>query len=203
MVESGGFYSTFVDPLLVKMREKVATSIEPGKKIIDIACGTGAQVFELAKHAEFVMGVDLSESMINKAKQTKSRLGVQNVEFKVCDATGLLSFGEKEFDISTMSLALHQFSPAQYSPILVEMKRISERIIIVDYSVPLPKNIFGYGSKWAEFMAGLEHNRNFKKYYKNGGLNAILQEYEITIENSVNFAGGAFQLVTGSFNHVK
>lgn len=202
MVESGVFYSTFVDPLLAKMREKVASSVKPGNKIIDIACGTGAQVFELAKSARFVMGVDLSDSMISKANQTKSKLGVKNVEFKVCDATGLISFGEKEFDISTMSLALHQFTPDQYSLILGEMKRISKRIVIVDYSVPLPKNIFGYGSKWAEFMAGIEHNRNFKKYYKNGGLASILNEHEIRIENSVNFAGGAFQLVTGSSNHV-
>lgn len=198
MVESGGFYSTFIDPLLVKLRYKVAAGIEPGNKIIDVACGTGAQVFELAKSARFVMGIDLSESMIKKANQTKNKLGIRNTEFMVDDATNLSGFYKNEFDISTMSLALHQFHPVQYALILGEMKRISKKLVIVDYSVPLPKNIFGYGSKWAEFMAGKEHNRNFKKYYQRGGLNTILPEYGITIEKEITFAGGAFQLVVAA-----
>ncbi len=197
MVESGRFYGTFVDPVLVKMREKVAAEIKPGLRIIDIACGTGAQVFELAKNAEFVTGVDLSESMIRKANKTNRNLGLQNVNFSVCDATRLVGFADNEFDISTLSLALHQFSPAQYSLILGEMKRISRKIIIVDYAVPLPKNIVGLFSKWAEFMAGREHNSNFKKFNKNGGLNYILEKNGIKIEKSLHFAKDAFQMVTG------
>ncbi len=203
MVESGGFYSTFIDPVLVKMREKVAENVEQGQKIIDIACGTGAQVFELAKNAEFVLGVDLSSSMINKAKQTQKKLEIQNAGFKICDATQLVSFAEKEFDLATMSLALHQFSPEQYSFILNEMKRISRKITIVDYSVPLPGNTVGYGSRWAEFMAGREHHGNFKKYYKKGGLEFIMKENNIDIEKSLHFARGAFQLVVGVENHLK
>jgi ubiquinone/menaquinone biosynthesis C-methylase UbiE len=182
------------------MREKVARYVRPEQRIIDIACGTGAQVFELAKNAEFVMGVDLSESMIKKAKQTKNKLKITNADFKVCDATQLKSFGEMEFDVATMSLALHQFSPELYSPVLDEMKRVANKIIIVDYAVPLPKNIVGYGSKWAEFMAGTEHNRNFRKFYKTGGLEAILGQNQITVENSAFFACNAFQLVVGHNN---
>lgn len=198
MVESGGFYSTVVDPLLVGMRKKVSVYITRNQRIIDVACGTGAQVFELAKRAEFVIGVDLSESMINKANQTKTRLGIQNTDFKVCDATQLKSFGAMEFDVATMSLALHQFSPELYTSILSEMKRIANRIVIVDYAVPLPKNIVGYGSKLAEFMAGIEHNRNFRKFYRKGGLETILNENKITVDKSVLFAREAFQLIVSS-----
>jgi len=200
MVESGGFYSTVVDPLLVGMRTKVSAYIPKNQRIIDIACGTGAQAFELAKRAKFVVGVDLSESMIKKAGQTKNRFQISNTEFKVCDATQLNSFSDKEFDIATMSLALHQFQPKLHAPILSEMKRIANRIIIVDYAVPLPKNLVGYASKWAEFMAGIEHNRNFKKFYRKGGLETILNENKITIDKSVIFARGAFQLIVSSPN---
>lgn len=195
MVESGGFYSTFVDPVLVKMRKRVADNIEPGKKIIDVACGTGAQVFELASKSKSVVGVDLSESMIKKAFQIKNKNNVENSDFKIGDATNLSDFDNGQFDIATMSLALHQFSSELHSSILNEMKRISKKIIIVDYAVPLPRNIVGYGSKWAEFMAGFEHNRNFKKYYKAGGLNIILPQNNLTIIHSEFFAKGAFQLV--------
>lgn len=72
MVESGKFYSTFVDPLLIKMRKKFAEQIEPGQKIIDIACGTGAQVFELAKKAKQVTGVDLF-SINDKKSEPKQK----------------------------------------------------------------------------------------------------------------------------------
>ena len=195
MVESGGFYSTFVDPVLMKMRKRIADKVEPGKNIIDVACGTGAQVFELASKSEFVVGVDLSDSMINKAFQLKNKNKVENVDFKICNATDLSDFNKSQFDYATMSLALHQFPPELHSFIIDEMKRISQKIIIVDYAVPLPKNIVGYGSKWAEFMAGIEHNRNFKKFYAAGGLNSILPKNNLKITHSEHFAKGAFQLV--------
>ena len=200
MVESGVFYSTFIDPLLIKMRKKVAEQIEPGQTIIDIACGTGAQVLELAKNAKHATGVDLSPSMIKKANQNKNKLGIKNVSFQISDATNLTSFLENEFEITTMTLALHQFSPFFYSSILNEMKRISKKFIIVDYSVPLPKNILGYGSKWVEFMAGRDHFRNFKKFYLNGGLENILKENEIIVEKSIYFARDTFQLLVASKN---
>lgn len=200
MVESGRFYSTLVDPLLIKMRKKVADQMEPGQKIIDIACGTGAQVFELAKNAKQVTGIDLSPSMIKKANKNKNKLGIKNVSFQISDATNLTNFYDNEFDIASMSLALHQFSPSLYTPILKEMTRISKKIIIVDYSVPLPKNILGYGSKWAEFMAGGDHFRNFKKFYTNGGLENILNGNKIFIEKSIYFARDTFQLVVASEN---
>ena len=78
MVESGKFYATFIDPVLAKIREKVATHFEPQKKIIDIACGTGAQAFKLAEKAQFVVGVDFSDSMIKKANQIKAKNGFEN-----------------------------------------------------------------------------------------------------------------------------
>jgi len=195
MLESEGFYSTFIDPVLAKMRTRLADNVEKGKKVIDIACGTGAQVFELAPKSEFVVGVDLSDSMIKKAFQLKNKYKVENVDFKICDATNLSDFRNEQFDYATMSLALHQFQPEIHASILNEMKRISEKIIIVDYAVPLPKNIIGYGSKWAEFMAGIEHNRNFRKYYKIGGLNTILPNNNLKIIHSEFFAKDAFQLV--------
>lgn len=195
MVETGFFYGNFIDPLLKGMRDKVATHISNDETVIDIACGTGAQVFTLAEKAKRIVGVDLSESMIKYAsKQSKVRR-VKNVEFVVADVTKLLPFADNEFDVATMSLALHQFPPAVYEPILKEMKRVAQRIIVVDYAVPLPNNIMGKASKIIEFLAGREHNRCFKKYYKAGGLETILAQNDIIINNLKYFGGGAFHLV--------
>jgi len=195
MIESGNFYSTFIDPILSPMRKRVALEISPGQKVIDIACGTGAQLFEIAKTSKQVIGIDLSESMIRYAEKTSKKLKLKNADFLIADATNLSFFMDNSFDVATLSLALHQFSPDLHSPILSEMKRLSRQIIIVDYAVPLPKNYAGVGSRVAEFLAGKEHNRNFKTYYKLGGLNTILPENNLTIQKSELFGKGAFQLV--------
>jgi ubiquinone/menaquinone biosynthesis C-methylase UbiE len=195
MVESGTFYSTILDPILAPMRKRVNKEIFPGKKIIDIACGTGAQVFELSEIASEIVGVDLSESMIIHAQGSVRKKNIQNAAFFVCDATNLSMFNKNSFDIAIMSMALHQFDPAFHSTVLGEMKRVANEIIIVDYAVPLPKNYAGLGSRIAEFLAGGEHNRNFKKYYQLDGLNNILPANGLKIEKSVLFGKGAFQLV--------
>jgi ubiquinone/menaquinone biosynthesis C-methylase UbiE len=195
MCESGKFYGTLIDPILKPMRKRVAIEIPPGNSVLDIACGTGAQVFELSKNASKVTGVDLSHSMIEFAKATAKRKEMSNVEFITGDATNLSMFAENEFDIATMTLALHQFSPDLHSIILTEMKRVADKIIIVDYAVPLPKNYAGVGSRVAEFLAGKEHHQNFKQFYKLGGLNEILKLNGLKIEKTVLFAKGAFQLV--------
>lgn len=196
MVETGLFYGTFVDPLLTRLRMKVSAEIKNDETIIDIACGTGAQVFVLSGRALQVTGVDLSQSMIDFANRRLRKTGLKNVTFHTEDATRLEQFGDKSFDVAAMTLALHQFEPGLYEPILSEMKRVAKRIVIVDYAVPLPKNYTGIGSRMAEFMAGREHNRNFKLYYKTGGLNSILPEHGLKIQKSAFAAKGAFQIVT-------
>jgi len=180
---------------LQKMRKRIAIEIQTGEKVIDVACGTGAQVFEFSKRASNVVGVDLSDSMIAKAQRSKSRGNSKNTSFYVEDATELSRFQDNQFDVATMSLALHQFSPELHVKILNEMKRISPKIIIVDYAVPLPGNYVGYGSKVAEFFAGREHHTNFQKYCNLGGLNKILIDNQLSIEKMDFFGRDAFQLV--------
>jgi ubiquinone/menaquinone biosynthesis C-methylase UbiE len=195
MVETGWFYSGFIDPILVPIRKKINNEVEQGEKLIDVACGTGAQVFECVSKTSEAVGIDLSESMINKAIRTKNRKNFENVEFFVDDATNLARFSDGQFEVATMSLALHQFDPGLHTPILNEMKRVAKKIIIVDYAFPLPSNYSGIGSQVVEFLAGVEHHKNFRKYCKLGGLNEILPQNQLEIKKSVLFGKGAFQLV--------
>jgi SAM-dependent methyltransferase len=194
-MESGFLYSKIVDPFLGKMRQKVSQAVPPGKKVLDVACGTGAQVFEIAPKSDFVTGVDYSVSMVKKAENTKRKKRSTNVDFKLCDVTKGIGFPDKYFDISIMSLALHQFSPEYYSEILKEMKRVAPTLIFVDYAVPVPGHLAGRGIKIAEFMAGKEHFKNFTIYNKMGGLPEILKMNQIQIQHQQFFAWEVFQLV--------
>lgn len=65
---------------------------------------------------------------------------------------------------------------------------------MLDYAVPLPGNYVGIGSKVAEFLAGIEHNRNFKSYSQTGGLATILPANGFMIKRSKLIGKGVFQL---------
>ncbi len=45
-------------------------------KVLDIGCGTGRHSIELAKRGYTVMGIDLSESLLNRARQKAAEAGV-------------------------------------------------------------------------------------------------------------------------------
>lgn len=199
MVESGIFYGTIIDPLLISMRKRLLNYVQKNDEVIDLACGTGAQVFELAGICKKVVGIDLSASMISYARKKLNKQKTDNAEFKIADATKLSEFADNSFTIATKTLALHQFNPELYSPLLNEMKRISKKIIIIDYHIPLPNNFYGLGCKTAEFFAGFEHNSNFKKYSRSGGLNKITEQNGIKIIHSEVFGKGIFQLAVCSF----
>ena len=194
-MENGFIYKNFIDPILKPMRLRVTDEINPNETVIDVACGTGAQIFELLKKGNKVIGVDFSESMIEHAQKTCKKRNLNNAEFYIGDATDLSLFYNGEIDIATISLALHQFKPELHSTILNEMRKVAKRLIIVDYAVPLPGNYAGVGCRVAEFLAGKEHNQNFKKYYQLGGLNKILPKNQFVIQKTVFFGKGAFQLV--------
>ncbi|WP_303922012.1 class I SAM-dependent methyltransferase [Draconibacterium sediminis] len=195
MLETGFVYSTIIDPLLGNLRKRLAHEINKGDTVIDIACGTGAQLFELADKAESLTGVDLSASMISYATNHAQKKKINNASFVVCDATDLSMFYQQKFDVAILSMALHQFEPGLYKVILAEVKKVAEKIVVLDYAVPLPKNYVGVGSKVAEFLAGVEHNRNFKSYSKAGGLSTILPANGFVIKRSKLMGKGAFQLV--------
>ena len=68
-------------------------------KIIDIGCGTGRHSIELAKRGYQIMGIDLSESQLKRAKEKAREQGLQIV-FERHDARNLPFKGE--FDLAIM-----------------------------------------------------------------------------------------------------
>ncbi|MDP2208786.1 MAG: class I SAM-dependent methyltransferase [Bacteroidota bacterium] len=68
-------------------------------KILDIGCGTGRHAIELAKRDYKVVGVDLSENMLAKARDNALLYGVE-VKFVCADARELIF--KNEFDLVIM-----------------------------------------------------------------------------------------------------
>lgn len=87
--------------------EAVATlaDVRPGCRVLDIACGTGVlEPVLLARGAERVTAIDLSEQMIARARE---KCGDPRVEFLAGD---ILEFAQTGFDVAIIYSAYPHFA---------------------------------------------------------------------------------------------
>ena len=179
-------YETLVDPLLRNLRKFTPefSGMKAGDKVIDVCCGTGAQVFEYGRHGVIATGIDSSRDMLKIATRNRMRQKAVNVSFQLADATNL-PFPDGYFDYATVSFGLHdKEKPIRYQ-IISEMKRIVKQdgaLILIDYQVPLPRNAWAVFARVIEFLAGGSHYRGFKDYLANGGLDDILKNHALREE---------------------
>lgn len=101
----------------------------PGaEKILDLACGPGHFSLFLAKYsnAEKVIGVDLSEPMLEKAHRNAVKAGLSHrVEFVLGDITKLPQFHDQQFDLITCTNSAHHVPTVDaLHQMLVEMGRL-------------------------------------------------------------------------------
>lgn len=65
---------------------KSSTIVSPNDTVIDLGCGNGMMLVELAREGfTHLVGVDYSEAAINLAKSVASSHGYDFIQFKVCD----------------------------------------------------------------------------------------------------------------------
>jgi SAM-dependent methyltransferase len=65
-----------------------AAAVEPGENVLDIGCGNGAttRAAAVASADGFALGIDLSEAMLERARELALEQGVGNVTFEGGDA---------------------------------------------------------------------------------------------------------------------
>jgi ubiquinone/menaquinone biosynthesis C-methylase UbiE len=179
-------YETLVDPLLRDLRKFTPefSGVKAGDKVIDVCCGTGAQVLEYGRRGIIAIGIDSSQGMLKIATRNRMRQKAVNVSFQLADATNL-PFPDSYFDYATVSLGLHdKEKPIRYQ-IISEMKRVVKQdgaLILIDYRVPLPMNVWAASARAIEFLAGGSHYQGFKDYLANGGIEDILKNHGLREE---------------------
>jgi ubiquinone/menaquinone biosynthesis C-methylase UbiE len=186
------FYDWLVFPFGGLRRQVAAIAgIDAQSKVLDVATGTGAQARAFAARAEEVVGIDLSEPMLQVARQKRR---VQNLTFRQGDATEL-PFADASFDVSCISFALHEMPASIRERAIAEMVRVTKpagTIVVVDYG--RPPGAFGN----AVFHFVKLYERDHYVDFIGSDLRALLQRRGIELREDRPAVLGAVRIVIGS-----
>ena len=106
--------------------------IKRGDRILEVGIGTGINV-ALYPQSCHVTGIDLSDSMLEKARERVARLGVRNVRLLQMDAAAL-KFPENSFDIVYAPYLISVVSdPVQVACEMCRVCRRGGRIILLNH----------------------------------------------------------------------
>jgi SAM-dependent methyltransferase len=86
---------TYVDSLFRMIRDKIDPKFAPARSL-DFGCGVGRVLLPIARRSGQAVGVDISDTMLNEARQQADAFGVQNLQLIKGDDT--LSSIEGPFD---------------------------------------------------------------------------------------------------------
>jgi ubiquinone/menaquinone biosynthesis C-methylase UbiE len=190
----GWVYRTFIDPALVPIREAVGNWIPDGSAVVDIGCGTGAQLFALGDRVVRGLGVDRSRTQIEHARRQAARLGLSHLEFWNADATHLDSLQDGEFDIAVTSMVIHEMPSQIRLPVLTEMRRIARRLIVVDWEARQRTLLRRIGAHIIERLAGGEHYKGFRSFTENGGIPELIKQTDLAVIDQQETSKGTMRL---------
>ena len=100
--------------------------------LADIGCGTGSLTFELARFAARVIGIDLSQEMLRRARTGAAERSIENVEFRQGDVLKL-PLDAHSVDAAFCVMVLHFFpNPERAIAGLCRIVRPGGSVILVD-----------------------------------------------------------------------
>lgn len=104
------FYEAYWQKQLLPAQEKLLqlANIQPGKKVLETACGTGLVSFpiaELVGEKGFVFATDISDKMVGSCSAAANEKNLFNVKFERMDAEEL-DVDDESFDIAVCALGL-------------------------------------------------------------------------------------------------
>jgi SAM-dependent methyltransferase len=113
--ESGAHYAELV---LKHVRETLDPSFQP-TRALDFGCGVGRLSFPIARLCESVVGVDVSDSMLERARSNAAAFGITNATFVKGDDQ--LSAVSGTFDFLNSLIVFQHIPPARGEAILQKL----------------------------------------------------------------------------------
>lgn len=130
---------------LWKRRLVQMSGAQPGRKVLDVCCGTGDIALQCSALGADVTGLDFNRAMLEIARQRAQAAG-QPVTFLSGDALHL-PFPDAEFDAVTVAYGLRNLADVEGG--LSEMHRVAKpggRLLVLDFGKPPNRAL-----RWAYF----------------------------------------------------
>jgi len=119
MGEGNDFVEVLTWPATVRLLD-----LQPGERVLDVACGNGLTSRKLAAMGAEVVAVDFAAEMIAHARRRTTE-SADRITYDIVDATdeaGLLALGEGQFDAAICAMAL--FDMAEIDPLFRALTRL-------------------------------------------------------------------------------
>ena len=118
---------------------RIVRRLKP-RRVLDVATGTGDLAILLARKIEGakIVGVDLSEEMLNVARRKVESAGLNDrISLEKGDAEGLTTIATESIDVATVAFGVRNFEDLEGG--LREMHRAIRRggkIVVLEFSTP-------------------------------------------------------------------
>jgi len=192
------FYDAMVEPFNKSLRGYVVKVARPeaGMKVLEVGCGTGANLELFAEAGCEITGVDLSPAMMDVARR---KLG-DRADLRLGDAADM-PFSDSSFDLVLSFLTLHEMPPAVRTPVMNEIVRVARadgKVLLVDFHpgpIRFPKGWFYKAVIYSlEFGAGWEHFQNHRDFLARNGLPKLIEDHSLSVAKEKILAGGNIQV---------
>lgn len=177
----GLFYDLFIAPNQDKVFAQVKEMLPEDSTVLDVGCGTGRLASQLLDKCGRIVIIDPSERNIAIARRKLSDVPAGNLTIEHADAFEFLIKSDSHFDFAVVSYVLHEIREEERGVLLWALSAAADRIILVDYLVPQPRNYCGILNHIVEYAAGTEHYRNYTSFVKHGGLSGLLEEVPLKV----------------------
>ena len=108
----------------------------PGREALDVATGGGHTALAIAPYVARVVATDITEPMLEAAREFILARGAHNVDFRLADAEDL-PFPGGGFDLVTCRIAAHHFpDPARFVAEVVRVLRPGGLFLLQDQVTP-------------------------------------------------------------------
>ena len=153
-------------------------SLVPGQTVLDLGSGGGIDCFLAAQKVGptgYVIGVDMTPQMVDRARANQARLNVENVDFRLGEIENLpVADATIDVVISNCVINLSPDKPRVFSEVFRVLKpggKLAVSDIVTDGE--LPQSIKNSRDAWAGCVAGAVDVRLYTQMIKDAGFNNV------------------------------